>query len=164
MHRCCTRVRIRILMASVLLVSVIASSAAQTNDTRLRFKGGIGVIPVSSGVAIAPTPATAATVESVNRNIVRGVQPAGQIWVIDQPDATVTANGRIAVAGKGLVLGGGDNAGRTTGQSVLATLICQITAPFTESRTSGAGVILSPTGDFKIEDMLAPVPPLSNCA
>ena len=163
MHEHCIWVGIRTLTMGVTLISVIASSAAQTNDTRLRFKGGIGVIPVSSGVAVAPTPGTAATVESVNRNIVRGVQPAGQIWVIDQLDARVRANGRITVEGKGLVLGGGDNAGRATGQSVLATLICQTTPPFTESRTSGGGVLLSPTGDFKIDDVLAPVPSLSNC-
>jgi hypothetical protein len=84
---------------------------------------------------------------------------AGQIWVINKLDARVSASGRITVDGKGLVLGGGDSAGRATGQSVLATLICQPTAPFTESRTSSAGVMLSPEGDFKINDMLSPLLP-----
>jgi hypothetical protein len=84
---------------------------------------------------------------------------AGQIWVIDKLDARVSASGRITVDGKGLVLGGGDSAGRATGQAVLATLICQPTAPFTESRTSSAGVTLSPEGDFKINDTLSPLPP-----
>lgn len=147
------------VLACTMFLGVVSSLPAAADDTKLRFKGGIGVIPVSSGVAVAPTPGTAPVVESVNRNIVRGVQPAGQIWVIDELDAKVSANGRITVDGKGLVLGGGDSAGRATGQAVLATLICQPTAPFTESRSSSAGVTLSPNGDFKINDTLSPLPP-----
>jgi hypothetical protein len=57
---------------------------------RLKFQGGIGVIPVSS----APGPAATATV--VNRNIVRGVQPTGQIWVISDLKADVKADGFAA--------------------------------------------------------------------
>jgi hypothetical protein len=155
MHRCCART----VAASALLVSAIVSSAAQTDDTRLRFNGGIGVIPVSSGVLDSGAATPALVAPSVNRNIVRGEQPAGQIWVIDELDAKVRANGRITVEGKGLILGGGNNAGRAAGQSVFATLICQPTAPFTESSTPLGGVLLSPTGDFKIDDTLAPVPP-----
>src|SRR5712672_3545691 len=59
--------------------------------TLVKFDGGIGVIPVASGVG----PAATATV--VNRNIVRGVQPAGQIWVISALNADVKADGRIRV-------------------------------------------------------------------
>jgi len=140
-------------MASALLLSAVASAAAQNEGTTLRFKGGIGVIPVSSGVGLAPT------AEVVNRNIVRGVQPAGQPWVIDDLDAKVRADGRITVEGKGLILAGGNNAGRSAGLSVFATLICQDVAPFTESSTTLTGVQLSPTGDFKIDDTLAPLPP-----
>jgi hypothetical protein len=158
MHRGFARIGVRTAVVSALLMSAIASTAAQ-DVTRWRFKGGIGVIPVSSGVAVPPTLGTAQVVESVNRNIVRGVQPAGQIWVIDKLDARVRANGRITVDGKGLILGGGNNAGRATGQFVLATLICQAAAPFTESSTTLTGVPLSPTGDFTIDDTLAPVPP-----
>lgn len=158
MHRGCAWIGIRAVAASALLMSAIVSTGAQ-NDARWRFKGGIGVIPVSAGVAVPPTLATAAVVESVSRNIVRGVQPAGQIWVIEKLDAKVRADGRITVEGKGLILGGGNSAGRATGQSVLATLICQAAAPFTESLTALVGVPLSPTGDFKINDTLAPLPP-----
>ena len=139
------------ILTCMVFVGVVFSLPAGADDTKLRFKGGIGVHPVSSVVAGPPV--------VVNRNIVRGVQPAGQIWVIDKLDAKVSASGRITVDGKGLVLGGGDSAGRATGQAVLATLICQPTAPFTESRTSTAGVTLSPNGDFKIDDMLSPLPP-----
>jgi hypothetical protein len=142
-------------LACTMLLGVVFSQPAAADE--LKFKGGIGVIPVSSGVAVPPT---APVVESVNRNIVRGVQPAGQIWVIDQLDATASANGRIQVDGKGLILGGGNNAGRApTGTSVFATLICEPTAPFTERISSPAGVLLSPNGDFKIDDILSPLPP-----
>jgi hypothetical protein len=148
-------------LVCAMFVGVVFSQPAAADE--LRFKGGIGVHPVSSGVAVPPTLPTAQVVESVNRNIVRGVQPAGQIWVIDKLDATVSANGRIKVDGKGLILAGGDNAGRapsgTGALHVLATLICEPTAPFTERRSSSAGVLLSPNGDFRIDDTLSPLPP-----
>jgi hypothetical protein len=128
--------------------------SADDKDTLVRFKGGIGVIPVSSGVG------TGATAEVVNRNIVRGVQPAGQIWVIDKLDARVKTNGDIKVKGKGLILGGGNNVGRATGQSVFATLICEAAAPFTERNTNLAGVPLTADGNFEIDDVLSPALPV----
>jgi len=142
----------------VLFFGIVTPLSAAADDSLVKFKGGIGVIPVSSGVAVAPTLATALTVESVNRNIVRGVQPAGQIWVIADLRADVKTNGSITVKGKGLILGGGANAGRATGQSVFATLICEAVAPFTERSTDAAGVPLAPNGDFRIDDMLSPAP------
>jgi hypothetical protein len=70
------------------------------------------------------------------------------------------ANGSIKVEGKGLILAGGNNAGRPPpGASVIATLICSAVAPFTQFSTSTAGVMLSANGDFKINDMLSPFPP-----
>lgn len=159
MHRGCAWISIRAVAASALLISAVASTAAQNEGTTLSFQGGIGVIPVSSGVQDNGAATTALVAPSVTRNIVRGVQPAGQIWVIDDLNAQVRADGRITVDGKGLILGGGNNAGRAAGQSVFATLICQAAAPFTESSTTLAGVLLSPTGDFRIDDTLAPLPP-----
>jgi hypothetical protein len=146
-----------ISIVAILIGGFFASSVVA--DTLVEFKGGIGVIPVSSGVG------TAATAEVVNRNIVRGVQPAGQIWVIDQLEAEVKTNGEIKVIGKGLILGGGNNAGRATGQSVFATLICEAAASFTERNTNLTGVPLSPDGDFEIDDELTPWPPagLADC-
>ena len=145
--------------AFVLVLFLVGMSplSALTDDTLVQFQGGIGVIPVSSGVG------TAVTAEVVNRNIVRGVQPAGQIWVIDKLDATVRTDGHIEVKGKGLILGGGNNAGRATGQSVFATLICEAVAPFNELNTTLTGVLLAPNGDFEIDDMLSPALPF-NCA
>ena len=131
--------------------------SADDKDTLAKFKGGIGVIPVSSGVAPV---ASQLTSEVVNRNFVRGVQPAGQIWVIKDLEAHVKTNGAIRVKGKGLILGGGNNAGRATGQRVFATLICQDAAPFNQHSTNLAGVPLADNGDFKIEDVLQPALPV----
>jgi hypothetical protein len=98
----------------------------------------------------------------VNRNIVRGVQPAGQIWVIEDLKAHVRVGGRISVDGQGLLLGGGNNIGRSNNANVFATLICGAAAPFVEHSTDLAGVTLDASGDFKIDDVLTP-PPLE-CA
>jgi hypothetical protein len=145
-----------VLMGGYFAPSVVA------DDTLVKFKGGIGVIPVSSGVVTAPTDLTS---EIVNRNFVRGVQPAGQIWVIKDLDASVKTNGDIKVNGKGLILGGGNNAGRATGQRVFATLICDVPVtmpptPFTQHSTTLTGVPLADNGDFKIDDVLAPALPV----
>jgi hypothetical protein len=139
--------------AYTMFLGVVFSQPAAADE--LKFKGGIGVIPVSSVVMGPPV--------TVNRNIVRGVSPAGQIWVIADLDAKVSSNGKITVKGKGLILAGGDNAGRAPAVSVLATLICQPTPPFTQSSTASAGVMLPPNGDFEIDGVLSPVPP-SPCA
>ena len=142
----------------VILSGGLFALSVSADDTLAKFKGGIGVIPVSSGVG------TGATAEVVNRNIVRGVQPAGQIWVIDKLDARVKTNGDIKVKGKGLILGGGNNAGRATGQSVFATLICTATDPFLpQHSTTLAGVPLTAEGDFEIDDVLVEIP-TSGCA
>jgi hypothetical protein len=142
------------LIAPVVLsaLAVLASSAV-ADDTLAKFKGGIGVIPVSTGVGTAPTATT------VNRNIVRGVQPPGQIWTIRDLDATVKTDGSIRVRGRGLLLAGGNALGSNAGAKVFATLICEAAAPFTEHSTSAAGVPLAPNGDFEIDDLLSPAPP-----
>jgi hypothetical protein len=135
------------------LAQVQRSEHRDDRNTLVKFDGGIGVLPVASGVGTAPT----ATV--VNRNIVRGVQPAGQIWVISALRATVKTDGDIHIDGRGLLLGGGNLIGFTANASVFATLICEPTAPFTEHSTSLAGVPLDPDGNFRIDDVLTPGPP-----
>jgi hypothetical protein len=152
-----------VVMKKSLLVSILAvllagffASSLLADDTLVKFKGGIGVHPVSN-VTVAGSP----PVVTVTGNVVRGVNPAGQLWVIDKLDAKVKTNGDIKVEGKGLVLAGGNNAGRTTGQSVFATLICEAVAPFTEHSTDLAGIPLTADGDFKIDDVLVP---LTACA
>ena len=136
------------LLAFVLTIFIggVFASALQADDTLARFKGGIGVHPVSN------------VTTNVTPNIVRGVNPAGQLWVIEDLDARIKTNGDISVRGKGLILAGGNNAGRATGQSVFATLICDTAEPFGQHNTNTAGVPLSAGGDFKIDDVLTPLP------
>lgn len=141
----------------VLIVGGFFGLVAVADDTLVKFKGGIGVIPVSSGAG------TATTATVVNRNIVRGVQPPGQIWRISDLQARVKSDGTITVDGRGLLLAGGNGLGTNAGASVFATLICEATAPFTERSTSLAGVPLQTNGDFHIDDALAP-PPSGGCA
>jgi hypothetical protein len=137
------------------LVGLFAPSV-MADDILASFKGGIGVIPVVAGEG------EEATATVVDRNIVRGVQPGLNIWVIRKLKATVRTNGAIKVAGKGLLLGSSDDIGGTGGDVVFATLICEATAPFTERNSNLAGVPLAPNGDFRIDDVLSPAP--TTCA
>ena len=61
------------LIASIPLLLIVGVFAlpVRADDTLAEFEGGIGVIPVSNVVQGPPV--------IVTRNIVRGVQPAGQI-------------------------------------------------------------------------------------
>jgi hypothetical protein len=132
----------------MLSVVVLFPLTAIAQGTWLRFRGGIGVIPVSSGGGQDVAAAV------VNRNIVRGVQPAGQIWRIADLDARISADGRVRIDGRGLLLAGGNNIGGNANASVFATLICEAATPFTARNTSLAGVPLGPDGDFRIDDVL----------
>jgi hypothetical protein len=144
--------------AFLLFLAIAAPLSAYADDdsrSLARFKGGIGVIPVSSAPGPAPTAAT------VNRNIVRGVQPPGQIWVIEDLRADVKTDGSIRVDGRGLLLGGGNGIGGNANASVFATLICG--AAEQHSTNDLIGVALEPNGDFRIDDRLNPAPP-ADCA
>ena len=154
MKRCSLVATLVVLIAGFFASSIVADDR-RDHDTLVKFKGGIGVHPISNITFAAGPPLV---VTAVNQNIVRGVNPAGQIWVIDKLDARVKTNGDIKVKGKGLILAGGNSAGRTTGQSVFATLICEAAAPFIEHSTDSAGVPLSAEGDFEIDDVLEPPP------
>src|SRR4030095_14506807 len=111
-------------------LGIVGHVAASGPDQLAKFDGGIGVVPVSN-VAVNPT--TGAV--TVTRNVVRTVNPPGQIWVIADLKADVDTNGRIKVKGRGLLLGGGSSIGQNANQSVLATLICEAAAPFTLHNT-----------------------------
>ncbi|MFK3982382.1 hypothetical protein ACI2K4_18630 [Micromonospora sp. NPDC050397] len=134
------------------------------DHTLVTFKGGIGVQPVSAGNG------QDLVADTVNRNVVRGVQPAAQPWRIGALEAKVNADGRIKVHAKGLVFAGGDTVGtalmigptgEAVGFNVFATLICENLAPFVD-RNTGA-VPLSEDGEFVIDDVLSPPPP-DSCA
>jgi hypothetical protein len=136
------------MSAWVLFFGIIYPLSAAAEDSLVKFKGGIGVIPVSNGVG------QAATAEVVTRNIVRGVQPPGQPWVIADLRAEVTADGQIKVRGHGLLLAGGNGIGGNANARVFATLICEAVAPFALRNTILTGVALEPNGDFQIDDRL----------
>lgn len=132
--------------------------AAQERDFLARFEGGIGVIPVSSGVG----PANAdGTLPNVRLNVVRDVPPGAGPWRIAELQADIDTSGRIRVRGRGLLLASGNSIGRNANQSVFATLICEAAAPFVQHST-GFSVPLEANGDFQIDDVLTTVP--SDCA
>jgi hypothetical protein len=137
----------------LLVVGLIAPVQGSHRDTLAKFDGGIGVIPVSNVVVNATTGAI-----TVNRNIVRGVDPAGQLWVIEDLKAEVRTDGRIRVRGRGLLFGGGNNTGLAGNNiSVIATLICDTAAPFTQ-HSNPTPAPLAADGDFRIDDVLTTVP------
>jgi hypothetical protein len=144
-------------LVCVLCVGLAAPLGAK-DDEFLKFDGGIGVIPVSN-VTVNPTTG----VITVSPNAVRGVNPPGQIWVIEALKAEIESNGHIEVRGRGLLLGGGNSIGTNANQSVHATLICDPATPANPNpaqfSTPAAGVALDPDGDFRIDDMLSPPPP-----
>jgi len=125
-------------LAYVLFLGVIYPLSAAAQTSLVRFEGGIGVIPVRAGPAA---------------NIVLGVNPGGQPWVISRLSVDVKLDGRISVDGRGLLLAGGNGIGRNGGQSVHARLFCAGIAH------NSATVPLEANGDFRIEDVLTPLPP-----
>ena len=131
------------IAASAMLAAFCSTSVSASDDGHplATFSGGVGVSAAASGS-------------------IRGVAPAGAIWVIDGLGATVRANGRITIVGKGLVFGNTNNAGRTTNNFVAATLICDNSNTAAQFSTPARSVTLSPTGDFRIDDMLTPLPPV----
>jgi hypothetical protein len=146
------------LVASIFLILIGGSFALSViaGDTLVKFKGAIGDIPVAN---VAGTPNPDGSFPDVIRNTVRGVDPAGQIWVISDFRADVKVDGRIRVDGRGLLLGGGNTIGTNGNASVFATLICEATPPFAQFSTNTTGVPLAANGDFEIDDVLNPVPP-----
>jgi len=142
---------------SLLVFSLLALTggfftlpAMGDDNTLVKFKGGIAVIPVSNGTGTANPDGT---FPNVTRNIVRGVNPPGQIWRIKDLKADVEVNGHIRVDGRGLLLAGGNGIGTNANQSVRARLFCGTAVH--ESTL----VPLAANGDFKIDDILAPVSP-----
>jgi hypothetical protein len=131
------------------MLAAVAPLAATGNDALVKFRGGIGVDPVSSIAANG----------TVMPNIVRGVSPPGQPWRIADLKATVTVDGRIKVEGHGLLLAGGNGIGTSAGLSVVATLFCGPAATASAHSSNPAGVALEADGDFSIEDFLSPHPP-----
>jgi hypothetical protein len=147
-------------LAYTMFFGMVFSLPAAADDASLQFNHGIGVDPVTCPAPTTPTPC--AGTGTVVLNVVRGAQPGGQIWAINKLKAQVSANGSIQVSGKGLVLGGGNNAGQApAGLMVFATLSCLSSGTFALSSTNLKGVAVSPTGDFQINDTLSSPPPVT---
>jgi hypothetical protein len=126
------------LPACLLSLAALVPLSAHAAEPLVRFEGGIGVIPVNTAGA----------------NVVLGVNPGGQPWVISSLSADVSTDGKINVDGRGLLLAGSNNIGRTGGQSVRARLFCDGIA------SDSTLVPLEPNGDFKIAETLIPTPPV----
>jgi hypothetical protein len=140
---------IRGLLVALVALAVTSIASAQDNtDNKLKFKGGIGVIPVT-GVAANGT---------VNLNVVRGVPP-GAPWRIADLRAEIGSDGHIKVVGHALLLASGNGIGTNAGQSVHATLFCGSAATATAHNSTVTGVAIEADGDFRIDDFLSPVPP-----
>jgi hypothetical protein len=135
-------------LAIALVALSLARIASAQDDGTLKFKGGIGVIPV--------TGVNAAT-GAVNLNVVRGVNPAGP-WRIADLNATIESTGHIVVKGKGLLLAAGNGIGTNAAASVHATLFCGPAAA--ASAFDEPGVALAANGDFLIDDFLTGSTPL----
>jgi len=146
------------VLALGLLLGTLMPLATFGNGARdnslVKFKGGIGVDPISNVVVSTTTP----PVTTATPNAVRGVSPPGQIWRIADLDAEVSIDGHIRVRGRGLLLAGGNGIGTSAGQSVFATLFCGPAASAVASSTTLTGVALESDGDFTIDDVLSPLP------
>ena len=135
------------VLAALLAVALFATDMAQAAQPLIKFDGGIGSQPLAAAGAT---------------NDVLGVPPGGRPWVIERLTASVDINGNINVDGRGLLLGGGNNIGRTAGQRVRARLLCTndaINAIVTSHQTEL--VLLAPNGDFRFNEPLSP--PLGAC-
>ncbi|SRR5712692_7168355 len=120
------------------------------DDSLVRFEGGIGVVPVSN---VAGPQNADGTFQNVSRNVVRGVTPGGQPWVISSLSVEIKTDGRIEVDGRGLLLAGGNGIGTPAGQRVQARLFCGNAA-------FNSGLVdVDPNGNFEIDDVLTPTPP-----
>ena len=142
---------LRGVLAAVVALTLAGIASAQDKSDNfveplVKFKGGIGVIPVT-GVAANG---------AVNLNVVRNVPP-GAPWRIANLEATVGFDGHIKVVGHGLLLASGNGIGTNANQTVHATLFCG--AANTATAHDSPGVALEVNGDFRIDDFLSPAPP-----
>jgi hypothetical protein len=129
------------LLASLLVFVMVAIAQSAVAQNLVRFSGGVGVIPTGSA-----------------NTTVRTVVAAGQIWVIRDLAADVKQDGSIRLDGRGLLLGSGNAVGGNANASVFATLFCANDGNIQHS-SNLAGVPLEVNGDFRIDDILSPLPP-----
>jgi hypothetical protein len=135
------------LFAAVLGTAMLASEAAhaQSRGVVARFDGGIGVTPATWAGAnnLAPTGGAAAA------NNVNDTPPPGRPWGISDLKAEIFANGNFDIRGKGLILTGGGNIGRSGNVNVRARLYCGPNGTLGKF-TSEETVQLATNGDFRL--------------
>jgi hypothetical protein len=150
------------IAAGALALAAMVPMSADAAQAVARFDGGIGVNPVTlaGGVGVAndvnPCPVVT-TALCVN------TPPPGRPWVIQDLQGQVDGDGSFDIQGKGLLLAGGANIGRTGGLHVRMRLYCG-TGAAAASFTSTEEVLLEPTGDFRLRGQLQLLNPLSDCA
>jgi hypothetical protein len=129
-------------LSAVLLALVAAAASAAQPPVLLKFKGAIGVDPLTAtnGVDVL--------------NVVRGINPGGRAWVIRKFDATVYTDASIVVQGKGLLFSSGEViATRGPVAQVAATLACG-PADATATKFTSDSAPLNAAGNFKIRGSL----------
>ena len=110
------------------LLLAVASIASAQQSTDLKFRGGIGVIPVT-GVAVNGL---------ATLNVVRGINPAGP-WRIADLSADVNYEGRINVKGRGLLLAAGNGIGTNAGAKRLRHFILRVCQRGNSSQLKSSG-------------------------
>ena len=129
-------------LSAVSLALVAATASAAHPPVLLKFKGAIGVDPLTAAGGVDQP------------NVVRGINPGGRAWVIRKLDATVYADARIVVQGKGLLFSSGEViATRGPVAQVVATLACGAADATAEKFTSDPAP-LNAAGNFTIRGSL----------
>jgi hypothetical protein len=100
-------------------------------------------------------------------NVVRGVNPSGNPWKIEDLKAVIHDDGRIGVVGHGLMIRGGNSIGQSLTLRVFATLICELMPPFVQHSTNSDPlqpdpIRLDANGDVRFDDTPTSVP--TECA
>ena len=148
----------RLALAVLGFGLVVGNVSASGAGLLAKFSGGIGADPVAGVVGPANQDGS---FQNVKVNVVRGINPAGGPWRIDDLKAEIDTNGNVNIRGTGLLLANGDKIGTNANLVVFATLICENAGPFQEHSTPTTGVALDQFGDFRIDDTLDSVP--SSC-
>jgi hypothetical protein len=128
------------------MLCTFGANADEKNPSIVQFNGAIGSQPFANvgGVAVA--------------NDVLGIAPGGRPWELRKLRASVDVNGVLRLAGKGLLLGGGNNIGRPANpRSIQATLFCNEGG--TNLAWNSAAAELDAQGNFSINGLLTPVAP-----
>jgi hypothetical protein len=132
----------RSLFALTVTLAATAAVAGPDRVPLLKFKGAIGVDPITANGAADAS------------NVVRGVNPGGRAWVIRKLDAAIYSDATVSIRGKRLLFSSGDViATRGPVTHVAATLACG-PADATAAKYTTAPFELDAAGDFNFRGAL----------